>query len=209
VKALLNRVPRWSPVPVLMALAVFLAATPACQPDLPAESQLYVPPTMNPDAIADFMAKARVVAEADLAKFNEIEKTYMDTPRVYRMPQPAIAGMGVYVKLYREFKSYEVEDILLTESLLYPVAYRIRFNCDIYSTYPRHILNDEEAEQKSLADTEFTVLRQGQKRRLYKVDAEGKLKDDLPPLPHRDGYYERPAKNPQNVGANPLEGFSI
>jgi hypothetical protein len=196
-------------VALLTAFAGGFAMLAACRVEFPVESEPYVAPIVGPERVAEFMEKAHALAEEELAKFNEIERTYMGASRLYRIPHPALIQMGVYVKLYREFTSCEVEDILLTRSLRYPIAYRIRFDYEIYATYPRHVINDKQAKQKSLSDTEFSVLRDGQVRRRYKVDAQGNYKGDLPRLPKPEGYYGQPIRPPEVLGGNMQQGFAL
>lgn len=137
--------------------------------------------------------KARELAELELARMAAAEMIYRNKA-VFQKSQVDLTGgfvaeSGAYVKIYRNFKGYHIEDIYQSGSLKYPIAYEIHYDYDVLATTPRgnHLPNAEELAQQ---DHEYEILRQGTLVRRYRCDTDGNYEGGLPELPPRPDLFE-------------------
>ncbi len=157
----------------------------------------------DPGLVRFLERRAHELARSELERFNEIEKQYQNIVEFHEIPD--IGGMlfvggGVYLKSYRDFKGYTIDDITLTDSLRYPVQFEITFGYDLMGTPPRHSglgqsLPDLDPEVVAERDERFDVLRELEITRIYRVDSRGVYHGGLDELPPRDNFYE-PAGRP-------------
>lgn len=160
-----------------------------------------VPGPGDPGYVAHLTARAQQLAVAELERIRAVELTYKNEARfhqnIYHPDQPT---SGVYLKLYRDYKSCEVYDLKQTTSLVHPLAFEIAFTYDVYATTPR-----PSAEPTSPAsarhDEAFERVRENiSVLRRYPCSAEGVYTPGvLPDLPDVRQFYDLPASGARIV----------
>lgn len=139
---------------------------------------------LRDDVIADLMNKAGKVAMAELERFNATQEVYKDKVGLHMTPfNPLAEESGMFLKTYQTYDSYEVIDLLRTESFLYPVEYVIQYTYSFYHTLPHHTteLNqflDIDPKRLAEAETEFTKDGDHTFARRYLADRDGKVRED-------------------------------
>jgi hypothetical protein len=104
-----------------------------------------------------------------------------------RSPATLIKEAG-WVKVYRRFSSYTVNDIRRSESLLHPVIYDVDYHYDVFGTRFRNI-KDKDALSETQRDSAFALQYSDTLRRAYHCDEDGNLLENVPPLPTRPNYF--------------------
>jgi hypothetical protein len=97
-------------------------------------------------------------------------------------------SVTLYMKLYRNFTRYEVLAVDQTNSLLNPISIEIRYNYSLVGT----ALAQSEAEAND--DLAYSAIDEFHIRRVYACDKDGRLAEDLPPLPPRAEYWPHKSK---------------
>ncbi len=135
---------------------------------------------LSASRVAKLTEKAHQLAESEMARMSAAEMIYRNKVQVNETSIPAmILGESlkttVYLKIYRNFTGYEVEDIVFSDSVLYPVTYEIRYEYDVLATTHRgsHLLN---ANSLSSQDREFKLLRHSSTTQRYRCDRSGSYK---------------------------------
>lgn len=154
------------------------------------------------------MSKGHELAKRELGRMAAAEMMYRNKVELQEIDSGLYApGTGVYLKIYRNFTGYEIEDIYRSESYLYPVAYQIRYTYDLLGTGPAHS-STPDAVKAAEAQNEFSVLGEYSLVRRYRADREGNYVGNLPDLPPRPNFY-RPEEGtegdePGAALANPM-----
>ncbi len=198
-----------------LVLALFMGCTPPnstqtnqTSDDVSAASTdvVHLPNLTDPRVIeeaysAHLLKKAKELAERELGRMAAAELTYRNKATFNQIPSGSLfaEGQGTYIKLYRNFTGYEIEDIYRSESFLYPVAYQVRFNFDMLATPPRSSTL-QDAQKVAQTDVEFSVIGTFSLVRRYRADRNGEYVGNLPDLPPRPNYHTR-AEGTEEAGA--------
>ncbi len=143
---------------------------------------------VDPGYIKSLLQKAETLAESQMAALNKAEEQYRDAARFFKFDwHPFDPESGVYAKVYRHYASYEILDILRSESLLRPIHIVIRFHYDVLSTPERHT-DYMHSEEMAWMDKEFSVLRKEDITRVYPCDAQGEYYGGLPDIREPASY---------------------
>jgi len=164
------------------ALAAVLFAQGSSQPRYQGS------PLPNPEYVAMLREKAEALAESELRAFNEIEAQYKTVVRQHPQPKNPMNPAGLYTKCYREFTDAQVLDIYRSESLVYPVTYRIRFSFNLYATERVHV-ELEGARERAEAATEFELIQTSWVDRRYPCSLDGTYSGGLLPAPPHHNYF--------------------
>ncbi len=168
-------------------------------------------PAIRSKAFVDMLKeKAADLAEADLTRFNVADAAYKAKVQLHTQDLP-MGETGIYIKMYRHFTGYEVRDIYRSDSLIYPIAYAIRFYYEIVATAPQH-MDLPGAEEKAKRDNEFKVVSKHSITRYYACDDDGDYAGNLPEVPARPNYYTRFQgidPEPGAVRPNPLPPAAV
>src|SRR5262245_45380293 len=91
------------------------------------------PRLIEDEYAAHLLKKGQELAQRELGRMAAAELTYRNKAEFHQLPHGDLFadGQGTFVKLYRNFTGYEIEDIYRSESFLYPIAYQIRFSFDM------------------------------------------------------------------------------
>lgn len=139
-----------------------------------------------------FLSKARALAEGELARLSAAEMMYRNRVFLHSYSYPS-AGLQsfAYTKRYREFKDFEIVDIVKSESLLRPYRISIRYNFDIVGTDGVHVTRlNPKAAQLAAQDHRFRRFRSDSIVLDYDCDQDGEpLSAALPNLA-RPNYFE-------------------
>jgi len=169
---------------VIAGVVLLVALLAACRVD---NTRL-----VNPDYVKSLLQKAENLAESQMAMLNKAAEQYQDAARLFKFDwHPFNPESGVYAKFYRHYTSYEILDILQSESLLRPVHIIIRFHYDVLSTPERHT-DYMYSEEIAWTDTEFSVLRKEDITRVYPCDAKGEYYGGLPEVRQPAPYVPVP-----------------
>jgi hypothetical protein len=140
------------------------------------------------------VASARALAQDELTRLNAAEMIYRNKVyvHVYTMAEAALPPSRQCMKLYRQFKDCDVEDIERTPSLLHPIKFSIRFNFDLIGTRGEPAQRLDPALIKSVQnDHAFVVHKTESIVREYFADLAGKV-ISRPPLPERPNFFSAP-----------------
>lgn len=132
-----------------------------------------VPGTIDTPQARLLRNKAIQLAQAELAKMNAIELVYRNKSNKYSAGK-AEFSVEVFAKMYRRFTDYDLLDISLSESVLYPVTMSIEYKFDMLATPARNVTMPNSREQ-SRRDTAFRVHSRHTLRRRYSCDENGNL----------------------------------
>jgi hypothetical protein len=155
---------------------------------------------------AALMARATALAEDELVRLNAAEMVYRNKVYVHTYTMEAFASNPArqYMKLYREFTGYEIEDIERTPSLLKPVKFLIRFDFDLVGTRGEGgNPHDPAVIRRVQGDHAFIVHGRESLTREYICDAGGRVVSE-PPSPERPNIYSSPGT--KHFGELMLEG---
>lgn len=145
-------------------------------------------PLPNPEYVAMLREKAEALAESELRAFNAAEAQYKTVVRQHPQPLNHMNPAGLYTKCYREFTGAKVLDIYRSESLVYPITYRIRFSFNLYATERFHA-ELEGAADLAEAATEFELIQSSWLDRRYPCGLDGEYNGGLPPTPPHHNYF--------------------
>ncbi len=149
-------------------------------------SQTSVSLFADPAVVERLEDRAKALAEDELVRFNKAEQVYA-TQVMYHPNMTNLFGIdeGVYLKMYREFTGYDIADIVRTESLLRPVAFRIVYHAKVHASKAQHSALPGSL-QKALADDVLTVVREITVPREYRGDSRGDVDEtqlgQVPPM---------------------------
>jgi hypothetical protein len=155
--------------------------------------------------------RAIKLAEADIKRFEAIEEKYKDDVVFNQFSgNPFMPEMGVFLKVYRDFEGFEVQDIRLRDSLTEPVELEIAYKSTIMHT-PYHEYEHAESPVKAAQDTEYEEGREDVFSKIYILDDEGEvsrtyfrnlageIEEEERALPERANYYSKEARKPRQV----------
>lgn len=174
--------------------------------DAPADTTATWPIILpSPDFSKMLYEKAQQLAQAEITKFNAIEKTYVNTVEFHEHGwHPVNPGGGVYIKSYRNFTHYRIDDIYRSESFLYPITIEISYKYDFFHTKPHHSeMPDSKA--KAEEETEFTIRETAVIIRRYLCNNRGDYLGTLADLPPRQQYFYKPQADRGMPRKNPFQ----
>jgi len=154
------------------------------------------------------LGKAHKLAERELGRIMAAELLYRNVPEFFApMHIGRQTTIPLWVKQYRHFQSYEIQDIYRSDSYLYPIVYEIHYIYDYLSTSIRDITIEKNAKELALNDNSFAskhpylfINDSGRLVRRYRCNANGDYIEDLPELPPRSKYefYSKGERIPEN-----------
>lgn len=138
----------------------------------------------------DLFEKADALAKQELVRFNAIEIIYRDMPEIhtFRSPATRIQESG-WVKVYRRFNSYTIEDVKRSDSLIHPVVYEINYHFDVYGTSFRNT-KIENAFTATENSSKYVNRYDGVLERQYYCNEDGIPIDPVYPVPSRAMFFE-------------------
>ncbi len=151
----------------------------------------------HPRLVAQLEERAHDLAQRQYEYFKMYEDEHRDEVRYHEIVgHPFREGEGVYLKDYREFVGYTVDDILRSESYRTPVEMVITYYYEWRITPPRasdlgRVLLDLDPTLIAANDTEFSVRSNHRMTRRYRCDSQGDYHGALEtPLPLEHYYLE-------------------
>lgn len=136
------------------------------------------------------MGWAEALAKEELAQMAAAELIYRN--KTYEFAMDGGEGMiqRAYCKYFRQFRSFEVEDIERTDSVLHPVKYTIRYDFDVLGTTP--ILGNPtgtEFLQRAQTDFFFRNEQSDSVVRVYESGSDSRPKSSYGPFLDRPNYW--------------------
>lgn len=156
------------------------------------------------------LEQAESLAAEELARLSAIELLYKNIPQLQMATIPVEERrIGGWVKSYRKYTGYEINDIYRSDSYLYPIIFEISYQFDQFHTETRDFKNVR-SQGISMNDKKFTLLKKDSLIRRYRCDENGVYLKNLPELPPRPSIFvaayfkqERVAEEFEGI-ANPL-----
>jgi len=128
------------------------------------------------DAIENLTAKMKWLATRQLQILNEAEKVY-DTQTHFEPIPYNMYGLGFMYKVKRNFSSYEIVDMVESDSLLYAYAVYVAYNYEILQTETQPTAFDG-AEERAEKDFNFEDTgKRGTMEFVYQFDSSYKCVD--------------------------------
>lgn len=128
---------------------------------------------LSASRIAKLTETASRLAESEMARMSAAEMIYRNKVQYNETILPVLqTKTGAYLKIYRNFTGYEVEDIVLSDSVLYPITYEIRYDYDVLASTQRG-MDLPNAFSLSSQDREFELLRHSSVTQRYRCDWSG------------------------------------
>lgn len=138
--------------------------------------------------------KAEALAKSDIAKMAAAEMVYRNHVFIHGIEPTGGQFVPTYVfmKMYRRFTGYEVMEVEKTSSVLRPIKFTIRFDCERVATRSIKALKESvESLREAESDSAFGVLDTEAIVRTYYCDAQGNLMDGPPPVLPRPNFWAK------------------
>lgn len=178
----------------VLALAVVLAALAAAcgknsLPDSPGA----------PERITLIKKNALARAEEEMKRFQAIEEKYKnDTEEFLCIGHPFDPTIGVFAKVYREWKDARVADIRLSDSLERPYEIDVVYSITVWSTeYEPNFKPD--AQELAEPKTEFSPRRDKEIHITYYANMNCEMTDDRGEWPGRESWYSQYDLQTRNI----------
>jgi len=154
--------------------------------------------------------KAETLAHEELSRLAAVELLYKNISQLQTEKIPVEERqVGGWVKSYRKYTGYEINDIYRSDSYLHPVVFEISYQFDQFHT-PIRDFKDLKSQGISMKDKKFSLLKKASIIRRYRCDENGDYLGDLPQMPPRPSIFvaayfsqERVVEEYEGV-ANPL-----
>ena len=143
--------------------------------------------------------KAEALAKSDMAKMAAAEMVYRNHVylHVFQLQVGTNVPTYLFMKLYRRFTGYEVIDVERTNSVLRPIKFTIRFDCERVGT--REINGAKESVEslrEAESDNAFMVRDTESLTRVYYCDAQGEVVESPSPILARPNFWTKDGKDP-------------
>ncbi len=174
-------------VMVVAACAWLAGCAPKPAPDTKATRQ----PTLDPIPDAGtLMGWAKKLGARELEKLAAAEMLYRNHTYQHLLNTGDLDPVVHYGKYFREFRSFDVENIELTGSVIHPVKYTIRYDFDLFGTvFRRGQLRDTHLAEEARADYFVTPDLRDSILREYESDEGCRPIDAKNPVLERPNYW--------------------
>ena len=139
---------------------------------------------------ATLMGWAEALAKEELAQMAAAELVYRNQTYEFSMDGGEGAIQRAYGKFFRQFRSFNIEDIERTDSVLHPIRYTIRYDFDLLGTSP--ILGNPtgtEFLQRARSDYFFRHDRSDSIVRVYESGSDSRPISPFSPFLDRPNYW--------------------
>ncbi len=136
-------------------------------------------------------AWAQELGESELRKLAAAEMIYRNAVFEHLL-EGDLSVSCTYMKLYRQFREFEVVDIARSESILRPVRYTIRYDYDLLGTSTEHQsrVRDLSLAREAASDMYFSKITEDSLTRTYDSDGIGRPVNNYPPQLERPNYWQ-------------------
>jgi hypothetical protein len=170
------------------------------------ETQESVQASMGEFRVA-MLHKAETLAEEEMARLAAIELLYKNISEMQMEIIPAeLRRVGGWVKSYRKYTGYEINDIYRSDSYLNPIVFEIAYQFDQFHTEVRTWENMK-SQGLSMKDKKFKMIKKDALIRRYRCDENGDYLGNLPEMPPRPSIFIETYFNQDRV-AEEFEGIA-